>query len=242
MQPDPYQDLAAAYRGIHPTLRRRLEAHLDSDLATCIDTIRNDQPDPVRSDAVVHAALTAPQLASVSQIVILHALAPMLRHRIATTATPEYHADAVTNLTLVLLDSDLSGPGIAHRLVHRAHNRTWRAARRVRTHGVRRTITTNPYDPDRLVHRREGHDPSSDDIAEQVANQVDLTRFATAIDTAIDTGQLPATTWIAFRDHRLRRTVALRTEPSTGAERVAAHRAARRLTPYIDTLLQGHAA
>lgn len=45
-----------------------------------------------------------------------------------------------------------------------------------------------------------------------------------------------------YRDHRLRRAMIPGAEPGSGARRVAAHRAARRLAPYIDTLLEGHAA
>jgi len=48
--------------------------------------------------------------------------------------------------------------------------------------------------------------------------------------------------WAAYRDHRLRRAVTAGMATSTSRERVAAHRAARQIAPYVDTYLGLHVA
>lgn len=80
------------------------------------------------------------------------------------------------------------------------------------------------------------------DVADTVAGRVDLERFQTAVENAVADGLIPPAVWAAYRDHRLHRAVATNQPPSSSRERVAAHRAARRLAPYIDTYLGLHAA
>lgn len=238
MAPDPYRSVATAYARLEGRRRRRLELALGIDLDDLVTTIQHHQHAPAASDAAIRAAVAA---GAEAHLVVLHALVPELRRRIVHTATTEYHADAISNLALVLLDSDLSSTGLVPKLISRAHNRTLRAARSARIRGDDGQIAIGPCDPHVLDRVREQHaDPT--DVADEATRRADLVRFGQAVTAAIATGDLSEVAWTAYRDHRLRRTLALDPGASTGAERVAAHGASRRLAPLVSTCLHGHAA
>ena len=240
---NPYRDLDDAYRRLvrHPA-RQVIPSGPGDDLDAVVAAIRDDSPDSNASDRTLRSLIAAGRTNPDALTVVLYALAPELRARVSRTATAEYHADALGDLALVILDSDLGRPGLAHRLVNRAHNRVWRSARRVHTRGVLNVMTTVPCPPDRLA-RLQDHGPSvSADVADTVADRIDLERFQTAIERAVASGLIPSEVWAAYLDHRLRRAVAGGPSNSSSRERVAAHRAARRLAPYIDTYLGNHAA
>lgn len=240
---DPYNALDTAYR----QLARRpptwtTSTGLNGDLDAIVAAIRNFEPDSDPSDRTLRALIDNGRTRPDALTVVLHALAPRLRARLARTATGEYHTDALTELAFVILDSDLDPPRLAHRLVHRAHNRAWRHARRVNTRGVLNVITTAPCPPD-LLARLQDHRPSdTPDFADTVVDRVDLERFQTAVETAVTDGLIPAPVWAAYRNHRLRRAVTAGMATSTSQERVAAHRAARQIAPYVDTYLGLHVA
>lgn len=240
---NPYRDLDDAYQRLarHPA-RRRLPSGLGGDLDAIVARIRDDTPDSGPSDQTLRSLIVAGRSHPDALTVVLYALAPELRARLSHAATGEYHADALGDLALVVLDGDLDGPRLAHRLVNRAHNRVWHSARRVRTRGVLNITTTVPCPPDRLARLRDHRPSVVTDVADAVVNRVDLERFLSVIETAVADGSIPPEVWAAFRDHRLHRAVAVGLPSSTGRERVAAHRAARRLAPYIDTCLALHAA
>jgi len=103
-------------------------------------------------------------------------------------------------------------------------------------------MITAPCPPDRLARLHDHRLDVTTDIADTVADRVDLARFQTAVESAVADGLLPAEIWDAYRNHRLHRAVNVGLPPSSSRERVAAHRAARRLAPYIDTYLGPHAA
>lgn len=240
---NPYRDLDDAYQRLarHPA-RLAIPSGPVDDLDAVVAAIQDDRPDSDTSDRTLRSLIAAGRMNPDAFTVVLYALAPELRARVSRTATAEYHADALGDLALVILDSDLDRPGLAHRLVNRAHNRVWRSARRVHTRGVLNVMTTVPCPPDRLA-RLQDHQPGvSADVADTVADRIDLERFQKAIETAVANGLIPAEVWAAYRDHRLHRAVAAGPSNSTSRERVAAHRAARRLAPYIDTYLGNHAA
>lgn len=240
---NPYRDLDAAYQRLtRRRYRRTIPGGADGDLDTVVATIRDDTPDSSASDRTLRSLIAAGRTNPDALTVVLYALAPELRARLSHAATGEYHADALADLALAVLDSDLGGPGLAHRLVNRAHNRVWRSARRVHTRGVLNIMTTVPCPPDRLARLRDHRPCVATDVADIVVNRVDLERFQTAVETAIANGLIPAEVWAAYRDHRLQRAVAVGLPASSSRERVAAHRAARRLAPYIDTYLSLHAA
>ena len=240
---NPYRDLDDAYQRLaRRPARRTILTRQGADLDAIVATIRDDTPDSGPSDLTLRSLIAAGRTDPDALTVALYALAPELRARLSRATTGEYHADALGDLALVILDSGLGRPGLAHRLVNRAHNRVWRSARRVHTRGVLNVTTTVPCPPDRLA-RLHGHQPGSTaDIADTVADRVDLERFQTAVETAIADGLIPPEVWAAYRDHRLQRAVAGGLPSSTSRERVAAHRTARRLAPYIDAYLGLHAA
>lgn len=201
-----------------------------------VAVIRNHRPDPTRSDDTLRQliALTAEHPDALT--VALHALAPALRARIGRAITDEYRADALTDLAFVLLDGHaLDRPGLAHRLVNRAHNRTYQTALRVVSRGTVNPIQMVPTDPDRLVTRGQ-----MGDFADQVADRVDLQRFRGAVRDAIADGRLSQTAWDAYERHRLARALDLGTRACNGSERVIAGRAERKLRPLIEMCL--HAA
>jgi hypothetical protein len=239
MDADPYRTVASAYTRMDRRRRRRLELVLGVGLDDLVDRIRDHRDVPSASDEAIRLAVAA---GAEAHLLVLHALVPELRRRISHTATSEYHADAIGNLALVLLDSDLSPTGLATRLISRAHNRTLRAARSARCRGEGGHIAIDPCDPHVLDRTGEWQQTDYPDIAEEAAQRADLARFGAAVREAITAGDVTEAAWATYRDHRLRRTLALGSEASTGAERVAAHRAARRLAPLVSTYLHGHAA
>ena len=231
MDADPYRLVASAYTHMEGRRRRRLELALGIDLDELVTRIQHHQDAPAGSDVAIRLAVAA---GAEAHLVVLHALVPELRRRISRTATTEYHADAIGNLALVLLDSDLSPTGLATRLISRAHNRTLRSARSARSRGEGGHISIDPCDPYVLDRTGEWQQSDFPDIAEEAAQRADLARFGEAVRAAVATGEVTEATWTAFRDHRLRRTLAL------GAR--AGCDAARRLAPLVSTCLHGHAA
>ncbi|MGH3441170.1 MAG: hypothetical protein ACRDUY_03825 [Nitriliruptorales bacterium] len=240
---NPYRNLDDAYQRLarHPA-RLTIASGPDGDLDAIVAAIRDDTPDSEASDQALRHLIAAGRSNRDALTVVLYALAPELRARISRTATGEYHADALGDLALVILSSDLDRRGLAHRLVNGAHNRVWRNARRVHTRGVVNITTTVPCPPDRLARLHDHRPVIATDVADAVVNRLDLQRFQTAIETAVAEGKIPPEVWVAYRDHRLHRAVAVDLPRSSSRERVAAHRAARRLAPYIDTYLGLHAA
>ncbi len=236
---NPYRELDAAYRRLH----RHASSQLGDlgDLDHLVEIIRDDTPDSTASDRALRELILAGRSDPAATTVALYALAPALRARISRTATAEYHHDAVTELALVVLDSDIDGSGLAHRLVNRAHSRTWRSARSHHTRGVLNITTTVPCEPDRLalLDGKAGWCDAIDDI---VVNRLALERFRLAVEQAVADGVIPPDAWTVYRNHRIRRALVNGLPASTGQERVAAHRAARRLAPYIDAQLAVHAA
>ncbi len=237
---NPYRELDAAYRCLHRQVGGPQLSDL-GDLDHLVEVIRNDMPDSAASDRALRQLILMGRTLPAATTVALHALAPALRARISRTATAEYHCDAISELALVILDSDVDGARLAHRLVNRTHSRIWRSARRSRTHGVLNITTTVPCEPDRLA-LLDRQPSRSDGIDDVVVNRLALERFRVAVEDAVAEGVIPRDAWTIYRDHRIRRALVTGLPASTGKERVAAHRAARRLAPYVDAHLGVHAA
>lgn len=236
----PYRQLDAAYEQIRDRHARRPIPGL-GDLDHVVDTIRNDTPDPTASDEALRDLLALGRTVPEANSVALHALAPALAYRISRTATVEYHQDALTELAFVILESDLAGARLAHRLVNRTHSRIWRTARTDRLRGGKNPVEIVPREPDRLVLLQDGIG-RADCVADAVVDRVSLQRFCEAVDRAVKDGVIPLYVWDAYRSTRLQRAVVVGLPPTTGQERVHAHRAIRRLAPYVDAHLAVHAA
>ena len=140
---NPYRDLDAAYQLIQRRHVRRPIPGL-GNLDEVVATIRSDTPDSTRSDEALRDVLAIGRTHPDANTVALHALAPALSYRLSKVATAEYHHDGLVELTLVLLDSDLTGPRLAHRLVNRAHTRIWKAAKTERVRGGQNPVEIVP--------------------------------------------------------------------------------------------------
>lgn len=206
-------------------------------LEDLVAAIRNDRPDTTTSDVTLRALLGVARDQPDAMTVALYSLAPRLRARLGRTVTDDYRGDVLADLALVLLDSPLDGTGLAARLVNRAHNRAYKAARSAYTRGVVNVTTIIPRDPERFAR---DHDPSGDDVATMAARRVDLARFHRAVRAAIRDGELTEAAWAAYRDHRLRRVLDPDARLCTSHERTTASRTAHKLEPLIQSHL--HAA
>jgi len=238
----PYRDLGAAYQLIRRRHARRPIPGL-GDLDHIVDVIRTDAPDPAGSDEALRHLLSVGAAHPDANTVALHALAPALSYRISRVATVEHHHNGLVELTLVLLDSDLAGSRLAHRLVNRAHTRIWKAAKTARIRGGENPIEILPREPDRLALFGELLATGRvDEVGDQVVDRISLRRFEAAVEDAVSSGIIPLHVWAAYRNTRLLRAVVAGLPPTTSQERVLAHRAARRLAPYVDAHLSIHAA
>lgn len=233
-----YDALDAAYQHLAGRCRRPHWQPHDTSLDELVVAIRDDHPDPARSDATLRQLLAAAPHDPDAYTVALYALAPALRTRTERAVTVEYRADALTDLAFVLSDAiRVDRPRLAHRLVNRAHNRAHRAAGRIREHGSVQPTITSPTDPARFTDEPAA---TATDVGELAAQRVDLARFHHAVEAAVADGTLSAAHWDAYRAHRLARSVDPARPPCDGTQRQLARRAAARLQPYIDLYL--HAA
>ena len=210
------------------------------DLATLddvVEVIRDHREHQERSDDLTRHLATIARTDQRATVVGLYALAPLLGARLGRAVTAEYRTDALTELAMVILDSPLDGPRLAHRLVNRAHTRVYKAARRVEHRGVVHTVEIAPVDPQRMVANAG---ICVADIADGVTDRLALARFNQAVLTAVENGALSGSVWAAFRDHRLRRALDPSAPASTGVQRKLASRAATRIQPLVDQYL--HAA
>jgi hypothetical protein len=202
-----------------------------------VEAIRDHREDQERSDDLTRHLATTARTDQRAAVVLLYALAPLLGARLGRAVTAEYRTDALTELAIVILDSPLDGPRLAHRLVNRAHTRVYKAARRVDQRGVVHIVEIAPIDPQRMMATVG---TSAADIAEGATDRLALARFNDAARVAVESGDLSASLWAAFRDHRLWRALDPSGPTSTGVQRKLASRAARRIQPLVDQYL--HAA
>lgn len=210
------------------------------DLATLddvVEAIRDHREHQERSDDVTRYLATIARTDQRAAVVVLYALAPLLGARLGRSVTTEYRTDALTELAMVILDSPLDGPRLAQRLVNRAHTRVYKAARRVEQRGVVNIVEVTPVDPQRMVANVGTRAP---DVADRVIDRLALARFGDAARVAVECGDLSASLWSAFRDHRLRRALDPSGPTSTGVQRKLASRTATRIQPLVDQYL--HAA
>lgn len=202
-----------------------------------VEAVRDHREHQERSDGLTRRLATIARTDQRAAVVVLYALAPLLGARLGRAVTAEYRTDALTELAMVILDSPLDGPRLAHRLVNRAHTRVYKAARRVEKRGVVNIVQIAPVDPHRMGASVGTREP---DIADGVTDRLALARFNHAVLTAVDNGALSGSVWAAYRDHRLRRALDPSGPTSTGVQRKLASRAATRIQPLVDHYL--HAA
>jgi hypothetical protein len=232
-----YNTIDTDYRRV---ARRRLpdtwELQVDST-DEAVAAIRSHQENPDRSDDLTRRLALLARTDQRAGVVLLYALAPLLRSRLGRSITEEYRNDALSELAIVILHSNLDGTRLAHRLVNRAHTRVHKAARRVEQRGVVHVVEIAPVDPRRLMGNAATHVA---DIADVVVDRLAITDFNGAVLAAVESGDLSPSLWAAFRDHRLRRAIDPSGPTSTGVERKVASRAALRIQPLVDQYL--HAA
>ena len=202
-----------------------------------VEAIRDHREHQQRSDDLTRRLATIARTDQRAAVVVLYALAPLLGARLGRAVTAEYRTDALTELAMVILDSPLDGPRLAHRLVNRAHTRVYKAARRVEHRGVVHIVQIAPVDPQRML---ASDGAGAADIADGVTDRMALDQFNNAVLTAVSTGTLSPPVWEAFRDHRLRRALDSSGPISTAVQRKLASRAAMRIQPLVDRYL--HAA
>jgi hypothetical protein len=210
------------------------------DLATLddvVEAIRDHREHQQRSDDLTRRLATIARTDQRAAVVVLYALGLLLGARLGRAVTAEYRTDALTELAMVILDSPLDGPRLAHRLVNRAHTRVYKAARRVEQRGVVHIVEIAPVDPQRMV---ASDGAGAADIADGVTDRLALARFIDVVLTAVDSGTLSPPVWAAYRDYRLRRALDPSGPASTGVQRKLASRAATRIQPLVDLYL--HAA
>lgn len=244
MSSDPFRDLDIAYRHLtrrpphwtqHPSLSRY--GGLDGIVAA----IRDDHPDSTDSDAIVRTLAAISSHDSRAATVTLHGLVPDLERRISRATTGEFRADALSELAAVILEPDDGGSRLAHRYVNRAHNRIHKHHHRVRNRGKAVPFTVHPLPNDRVIDYRD-RQPGPADIADLVAARVDLERFGAGIAAALAEGTLASQTWATFSDLRLRVVYLADRQPIPTRDRVAAWRSSKKVQPFINAHLQGHAA
>jgi hypothetical protein len=244
--PDPYRDLERAYSRIaHRPLPPRWSAepglHGLVDTAAVVETVRKHNPHPERSDGAVRALVHLRHRDPDTLNVLLHALAVGLRRRLSRAATAEYRADALGDLTMVILEADDLDrlDRLVPRLQNRAHNRAHKRNQRVRVRGVRHVTTIDPCPPERLSllddERRQ-----SEDVAALAIDRAALAQFHDAIRRAISSGELPEHIWDTYRDGRLRRELVAQIPPTTSRQRTDTHRARLRIQPYVNAQLAVH--
>ncbi|MFN3256888.1 MAG: hypothetical protein ACE37B_14470 [Ilumatobacter sp.] len=202
-----------------------------------VEAIRDHREHQGRSDDLTRHLATIARTDHRAVVVVLYALAPLLGARLGRAVTTEYRTDALTELAMVILDSPLDGPRLAHRLVNRAHTRVYKAARRVEHRGVVHIVQIAPVDPQRML---ASDGAGAADIADGVTDRLALARFNDAVLKAVDSGTLSPNVWAAYRDHRLQRALDPSGPTSTAVQRKLASRAASRLQPLVDQYL--HAA
>ncbi len=202
-----------------------------------VEAVRDHREHQERSDGLTRRLATIARTDQRAAVVVLYALAPMLGARLGRAVTAEYRTDALTELAMVILDSPLDGPRLAHRLVNRAHTRVYKAARRVERRGVVHIVEIAPVDPHRMA---ASVGTCAADIADGVTDRLALARFNNAVLAAVDGGALSAHVWAAYREHRLRRAFDPSGPTSTGVQRKLASRAASRIQPLVELHL--HAA
>jgi hypothetical protein len=232
-----FRHIEADYRRI---ARDGLPDQWGIDLASLddvVEAIRDHREHQERSDDLTRRLATIARTDQRAAVVVLYALGPLLGARLGRAVTTEYRTDALTELAMVILDSPLDGPRLAHRLVNRAHTRVYKAARRVEQRGVVHIVEIAPVDPYRMA---ASVGTCAADIADGVTDRLALARFNNAVLTAVSTGTLSPPVWEAFRDHRLRRALDSSGPISTAVQRKLASRAAMRIQPLVDRYL--HAA
>ena len=108
-----FRQLDTTYQ--HLTTRPRpawLAAITSGGYDDVVAAIRDDRPNTATSDSTLRALLAIARHQPDALTVAMHALAPRLRARLARSVTDDYRADALTDLTIVLLDSPLDGPAL----------------------------------------------------------------------------------------------------------------------------------
>lgn len=250
--PNPYRTVEAAYA----RLARRQPAWLTTltptphhqpadgmeQLDRLVKILNSDRLDTRASDDLARRLVTIARTDPDAICIILRACLPRCRKRIGTTTGGwDFHTDVITTVAMVCLDSDLTGQRVVQRIVNRAHNRVRKEALRSRVRGATNIVVTNPVAPDILAGLHDGRGHHGTDHADGVADVVDLARFAQAVRTAVEMGEITQRTWDEFREMKLARAL-YGGERLTNVQRSHAHRARLQMKVLIDERLKCHAA
>jgi hypothetical protein len=192
-----YRDLLVAYTRLAPRplpTRWINDQPFLADFATpahIVAAIRDDSR-RTRADDAVRAMVSVARTDPAAATVLLEALAPMLRARMGPTTTQAFRAEVLSDLALVILESDDLDQLrlLPKRLARRAYAR---ARRRI--------------DTERLHQTREWHltyeTPVPADVAEIATDRAHLHAVHQKIQKGIRDGDLTVTAWEDYRDGRL---------------------------------------
>ena len=208
-------------------------------LAVITKIVSNDRPSTLESDLLARRLADIARTDRDAMTVLLAAMSRRLRNRFRTNATDDYHTDGLAVLAILLLEVSLDQPRVVGRMVNRAHNQIWKAARKEYQRGTVNPVVVDPCAPETLSRY---HDRRSavDDVADQSVRNADLTRFAAKVQEAVADRSVPPSTWINYRDHHLAHEL---TETGRSAtDRVRACRAIAVIQPFIEQHLVLHAA
>jgi hypothetical protein len=109
-------------------------------------TICNDRPDTIASDLLARRLADIARTDTDAMTLLLAAMSRRLRNRFRTNASDEYHTDGLAFLAILMLDATLERPRVVGRMVNRAHNHLWKAAKREYQRG---TVHPSPSTPAR---------------------------------------------------------------------------------------------
>lgn len=223
------------------TIRPPAERPEDKGLTAVLRTINADPGNIPASDCIIRQLVELGRKEPDAITLLVRALVPRLRAKIGGGGTEEFHADAMSSLVFICMDSELSGDKLAMKLINRAHNHTWRHSLRTRRRGVHGQYEIRPLDPETVADIADQRGMGTADPADHVARAVDLARFAEAVRAAVAAGELSEATWAHFVDYRLARALD-RTGGMSSVARSQASRSGTRLLPWIESLLESHAA
>ena len=101
-------------------------------------------------------------------------------------------------------------------------------------------MTVDPCGPELLMELHDLQRVESD-VADIAVLNVDLLRFRDVVEAAAARREVPANTWVYYRDFHLRH-VLVADEPRTPTDRVRAYRAALEVQQFVQRHLHLHAA
>lgn len=222
-----------------------LQAHATVD--ELIATIRNCRDGCGRSDAIVRCLARVGEKEPDAWTVLVYALVAMTWPRMGREVSDSHQREVVGEVTIVLLEALTRGDldrldALAWRLVKRTHSRLRRDTLSDTTRGKQRQFTVEATPPDRLARVAHAGSFVDDAVGDAAVASLELSRVVATINSAIESGDLPAKAWADFRRLYLSRVLYSDLSPTTGQERSALWRARKAVCPRLARSIGGSAA